>query len=247
MCTVTVVPTRGAVRLACNRDELHSRPAAHPPCVQAFGRRQAVLPVDPVSGGTWVAVNDAGLAMTVLNVNSRVGREEKPAALRSRGTIIPDLLPCEALVSVLSKAVALDSTLFAPFRLVLVDREELAELCSDGQHVRLVCRMAVAEPACFTSSGLGDHRVEGPRRRLFAEVCRRPGDLAVRQVAFHRHHWPDRPHLSVCMRRKDARTVSHTVVTLGPNDVTLTYSPDTPDRPAPATFVRLPLAEANPT
>src|SRR5262249_11399645 len=68
MCTVTVVPTPGAVRLACNRDEQRTRPPALPPQVRRFGRRWAAFPVDPVGGGTWVAVNDTGLAMTVLNV-----------------------------------------------------------------------------------------------------------------------------------------------------------------------------------
>jgi len=232
MCTVTVVPTRETVRLACNRDELRSRPAARPPHIQRFGYRRAVLPVDPASGGTWVAVNDAWLAMTILNVNQEDSGRKLTVLPRSRGTIIPHLLGCDTLASALSHATALKPTLYAPFRLVLTDRKELAEVRSDGRHVWLVSRTALAESLFFTSSGLGDHLVEKPRRQLFLEFFSRPGDLVARQENFHRHHWPERPHLSVCMRREDARTVSHTVVSLGRDRVTLTYHPDAPDQPA---------------
>ena len=241
MCTVTVIPMRGTVRLACNRDELQSRPAARRPRIQQFGQRRAVLPVDPASGGTWVAVNDAGVAMTVLNVNHEHKSELTTAPPRSRGTIIPYLLHCDTLASALAHATALEPTRYASFRLVLADREELAEVRSDGRHVRLVSRKGLAEPFLFTSSGLGDQLVEEPRRRLFAEFFSRSGDLVTCQEAFHRHHWPHCPHLSVCMRRAEARTVSHTVVLLCPEMVTLTYHPDAPDQRAETVSVPIPI------
>jgi Transport and Golgi organisation 2 len=230
MCTVTVVPTRETVRLACNRDELRSRRVALPPRILHFGQRRAILPLDPASGGTWVAVNDAGLTMTVLNVNQEDSRKDTTDPPRSRGTIILHLLHCDTLVSALSRAAALDPTLCASFRLVIADHKELAEFRSDGRRVWVVCHTAIAEPLFFTSSGLGDHLVEEPRRHLFADLFSRPGDLIAWQEVFHRHHWPERPHLSVCMRREEARTVSHTVVSLGRDRVTLTYHPDAPDQ-----------------
>ena len=67
-------------------------------------------------------------------------------------------------------------------------------------------------------------------------------DRLAQQEAFHRHRWPDRPHLSVCMDRQDARTVSHTVVSLGPDRITLAYHPDAPDRPAETLTLTLPIA-----
>ena len=92
MCTVTLVPAgppdhpdhpgRGW-RLACNRDESRKRPAAEPPSSHTFGPRHALMPTDPPSGGTWIAVNSAALAATLLNVNL----PDRPIALRpvSRG------------------------------------------------------------------------------------------------------------------------------------------------------------------
>jgi hypothetical protein len=242
MCTVTVVTSRQTVRLACNRDELLSRPVALPPRIEEFGQRRAVLPVDPTSGGTWVAVNDAGLALVLLNVHSRNGTRAPQAATRSRGKVIPALLHDDTPLSGAFSALALDPAQYAPFRLVLVNRGEAVEVHSDGSEVRLVRRIGMSRPLLFTSSGLGDQLVEGPRRQLFRECFDQPGDVLARQDAFHRQRWLDRPHLSVCMDREDARTVSHTVASIGLDSVTLTYHPDAPDRPAEAVSLTLPIA-----
>jgi hypothetical protein len=242
MCTVTMVPARETIRLACNRDELRSRPAALPPRIQQCGPHRAVLPVDPTSGGTWVAVNAAGLALALLNVNAKKGPSATPAAAQSRGKIIPALLHADTPLSAAFSALRLDPAQYAPFRLLLVNRRGGVEVHSDGTRIRLVVRIGLGRPRFFTSSGLGDQVVEGPRRQLFGEFFDRPGDWLARQDAFHRHRWPDRPHLSVCMDRRDARTVSHTVVCLGPDRVTLTYHPDAPDRPAETFTLTLPIA-----
>jgi hypothetical protein len=242
MCTVTVVPTPGAVRLACNRDERRTRPVALPPQVRRFGRRWVVYPIDPVGGGTWVAVNDAGLAMTLLNINSGSRVSKKKTHTLSRGSIIPGLLHCDTLDATITAASALDAALYAHFRLILLDRHELAVLRSDGRDILFMRCVRLVRPHLFTSSGLGDHLVEGPRRRLFAEFFGRPdGDGVARQDTFHRHRWPDRPHLSVRMARADARTVSYTTVELGPDRATLTYHPDAPGEPAEPVVVELDL------
>jgi hypothetical protein len=205
-----------------------------------------VLPVDPISGGTWVAVNDAGLALALLNVNAKKGPSGTCAGMQSRGKIIPALLHADTPLSAAFSALTLDPAQYAPFRLVLVNRHEGVEVYSDGTRIRLVYWIGLMRPQFFTSSGLGDQVVEGPRRQLFSEFFDRPGDQLTQQDAFHRHRWPDRPHLSVCMDRQDARTVSHTVVSLGPDRVTLTYHPDAPDRPAETLTLTLPIAVGGP-
>jgi hypothetical protein len=84
------------MRMVCNRDESRSRPAALPPQVREFGKQRAILPIDPVSGGTWIAASSAGLAMTLLNSYPAPAGPLAPGAteelLESRGTIIPYLL-----------------------------------------------------------------------------------------------------------------------------------------------------------
>jgi hypothetical protein len=230
MCTVTIVSWRDIVRLACNRDELRTRAAALPPQICRFGNRQAILPLDPAGGGTWIGVNNAGLAMTLLNVNSGKIALPSKAPCMSRGSIIPSLLHCETLSEAVASALKVIAANHAPFRLVLVSQKEAAELRSDGEAMRLIRRVALSTPVLFTSSGLGDELVEGPRSELFSEMFSKHECGFAQQDALHRHQWPDRPHLSVCMSRSDARTVSHSVVTIRPWEVNLTYSSDAPNR-----------------
>jgi hypothetical protein len=71
MCTVSVVPHVGGIRLLCNRDERRTRPAALPPAIHLVRGTTALFPVDPEGGGTWIGVNDAGLAVTLLNTYIR--------------------------------------------------------------------------------------------------------------------------------------------------------------------------------
>jgi hypothetical protein len=219
------------VRLAFNRDELNTRPAALPPRVYPFGRHRAILPIDPAGGGTWIAVSDAGLALALLNVNST--QQMGPnIAQQSRGSIIPALLGCNSQATAAQAVLALDPAAYAPFRLVVVDHTGLVELRCDGRDLDLGPHTSLASPLLFTSSGLGDALVEGPRRRSFDRYFAHPYGLFARQDAYHRSSWSDRPEVSVCMRRDDARTVSHTVVTLRADRVSLAYHGDAPDVPA---------------
>jgi Transport and Golgi organisation 2 len=222
MCTVTVIPLghAGGFRVACNRDERRTRPPARPPEVRGFGPRRGVMPVDPEAGGTWVAANDAGLVLTLLNYNTTP--PARPAAPASRGLIIPSLLECETAEEAAGRGADLVVSEFQPFRLVMLDRNGCAELTSDGRELALCRHSLKAGPLLFTSSGLGDDLVAGPRRELFFRTMANAPDAAG-QDAFHRHRWPGRPEVSVCMSRGDASTVSFTVVELVDRGVTMFY------------------------
>lgn len=248
MCTVTVLPRAdGGFRVGVNRDESRRRPEARPPEVRdVAGGVRAILPIDPVSGGTWVAVNDAGLAMALLNVNVRPAFGAARTA--SRGLIIPALIDCRTAREAGDRARRLDPKGYQPFRLVMVDAAEVFEVCSADQR-----RITVSSPGppggpgpdadavvgrcegglLFCSSGLGDDVADRPRRRLWRAMARDASreELLSVQDRFHRHHWADRPELSVAMRRPDARTVSYTEVDVTPTEVDLRYQPGPPDAP----------------
>lgn len=243
MCTLTVVPTPDRrVRLAFNRDERPTRPPALPPAVRVFGDRRAVFPIDPQCGGTWLGVNDAGLAAAVLNVNPP-DKWTRPTE-KSRGTIIPVLLgqnsPADALAEFARRFAIAD---FAPFRLVLVGQGMAAELRWDGREPMVTSRLLGGMPWLFTSSGLGDHLVEGVRSELFnAMFACQPEDWPRVQHEFHRHSWPGRQHLSVNMERASARTVSFAVIDLDDSSATVTYHPAAPHESGEPTVVRLSFA-----
>jgi hypothetical protein len=243
MCTLTVVPMRwDRLRLAFNRDERPTRPPAAPPAVRRFGDRHAVLPTDSPSGGTWLAVNDAGLTLAVLNVNPRgpgtgVRSQEEGRShltpdpcsrtpVRSRGDLIPALVGSDAPAAALAELErAFNYHDFAPFRLVLVGRGIVADVRWDGRAPMVASRLLGGSPVLFTSSGLGDHLVERVRRELFDELfAGPPAGWAAAQDAFHRHRWPGRDHLSVNMTRDAARTVSHAVIELDDAGATMWYT-----------------------
>ena len=231
MCTVTLLPVPSrdgaSLRLAFNRDESRRRAQAVSPRRFTAGNRKILMPIDPESTGTWIALSDAGIALAVMNINPRHPSQLTPR--QSRGAIIPALLHGDSLEQMREVASQLPFNEFAPFRLLLVNPEEATVLEHNG-HTQDFGTISLGLPLLFTSSGLGDHLVEGPRRELFrSTLLQTPTPSA--QDAFHRHHWPDCPHLSVCMSRSDARTVSHTVVHLAPTHATLSYLPDSPDQP----------------
>lgn len=249
MCTVTIVGLAGGgFRLADNRDERDGRPAARPPRLLAFGARRAILPIDPQGGGTWVAVNEAGLALAILNVNP--GSGPASAGRISRGRIIPLLLHSAGVGEAAAEAAGIHPPSHAPFRLVFTDGREVAEAVSDGARLRLDRGPLPAIPVLFTSSSLGDGMVQEPRRALFEELFARGGDPIAIQDAFHAHAWPDRPEVSVLMRRPGARTVSRTVITVGDGGAMLTYAPiPEPGAAAPigrSVVRRLPLRHPRP-
>lgn len=243
MCTLTVVPLpAGEVQLAFNRDESRARAAGLPPRACRFGGRAAALPTDPVSGGTWLAANDAGLALAVLNVNPPAPARAAARPTRSRGAVIPALLGCASPSEALTACERLNYRDFAPFRLVLVGHGVVADVRWDGREPMAMTRLVGRSPRMFTSSGLGDHLVEGVRRELFEEMfAGEPETWEAAQHAFHRHRWPGREHLSVNMSRADARTVSHAVVDVCEVEALMTYRAGAPDQPAAVTTVRLPL------
>jgi hypothetical protein len=252
MCTVTIVPLRLAdgpagFRLASNRDELRSRPPARPPAVYPVGEGWAGMPIDPQGGGTWIGINDRGLAMTLLNAGDREGGPP-PSSARSRGLVIPALLASTSIAETRRAVRALDAEAYRPFRLVVTDGTDAFEawwnresfVVSDRGSPRL-------QPLFFTSSSLGDALVDGPRRLLFEERLgdvgpdHDPAIVIERQDAFHRHQWPDRPQLSVSMSRADARTVSVTIVDVGRSLAVMTYHPDAPAAGPSSSAISLPL------
>ena len=114
MCTVTIVPKPGAAqafRMACNRDELHGRSPALAPQHRELDGTQTLMPIDPASSGTWVGVNERGLALTLLNYNPAqppTGRD------LSRGAVIPQLLHVSTVDEVFALAKSIEAKRMMP-------------------------------------------------------------------------------------------------------------------------------------
>lgn len=170
------------------------------------------------AGGTWLACAEDGLVLTLLNYNPRHAHPEPRFPPRqSRGLIIPGLIGLGQTAEVARALQQMDFSLFPGFRLVGIDAPAQAhgaypsilEATWTGRELTLARHPP--GPACFASSGLGDHRVS-PRLELFQRIVVDFSATAEMQDAFHRHTWPAQPEISVMMSREDARTVSVSTV-----------------------------------
>ena len=79
--------------VAANRDESRQR-ASSPPSAVRLGQRRVLMPRDQVAGGTWLGVNDAGVAVAITNRadgsfdDERASRGQLPfAALELRSAL----------------------------------------------------------------------------------------------------------------------------------------------------------------
>jgi hypothetical protein len=218
MCTVSIVPIGDGFRLMCNRDERITRPVAEPPSRVAVAGVDAIFPVDPQSGGTWIGVNEAGLAIALLNrtptdvvsgFSRTIGIGE-----RSRGEIVPRLLAARDMSRLVDMVMAIQPALYGPFRIVAVWQHDVVSATADGARLDMSMRH-LTRPLAFTSSSLGDEIAERLRLPLFDALVAHAKDPDVPQRVFHGHQWADCPAFSVRMRRSDARTVSRATVAVG--------------------------------
>jgi len=227
VCTVSVVPLIGGFSLAVNRDEQRLRPVARPPVTCRIGGVRATFPIDPVGNGTWVAANDAGLVLALLNRHPLMTLDSaestvSAAAKHSRGGIIPRLLGALRLATVRDELNRVDPIEYAPFQLVGVYGRGVLVASSDGRDIRITTDV-LRQPLMFTSSSLGDRDARRIRKPLFDSLVGRSPDQLTGQEQFHDHSWPGCPSFSVRMQRPDARTVSRSVIHVDKGRVTFSY------------------------
>lgn len=220
MCTLSVIRrASGVVRLVCNRDEQRTRLRSRGPEVRELGARRAIMPIDANAGGTWIGVNDLGVAACLINASVGRGDIER-GAMRSRGEIVPRALMESTLRGAAASVLETSAGDYPPFRVLVCDVEGAVVLASDGRRVARVEELSHTSAVMLTSSGLGDEVVEGPRRAVFEEMVAAGFD----QDAFHARRCEGAGHLGVAMARADARTVSRTSIELGEALATLEHA-----------------------
>lgn len=222
MCTVSIVPRTTGLRLVCNRDERLARPVADPPRLRRVADARVIWPRDPASGGTWIGANDRGIALALLNRNP-VSRPARSRGTVSRGTIIPRLLRFREFSSVVASAGALPAGQYEPFTLLVLRERLLAVIANVNGHMTTTST-EVSRPLVFTSSSLGDHLVDAPRRALFDSLVAQSIAPLAGQTLFHRHQWPGHREISVLMSRADAATVSRTTLDLTKTTISMRYT-----------------------
>lgn len=224
MCTVSVVPFADGFRVACNRDELRARPRALKPVICPGVITTGVWPRDPISGGTWIGVNDVGLVVALLNrAQRRVATRPAASRLLSRGTIIPELLQKPTVQAAIETASQIDASRFEPYTLVVLQRRQGFSITVNASRPTIRSH-DLSRPHLFTSSSLGDDIAAYWRGKLFATLVECSTNPLAAQASFHRHRWSDRPDISVRMARADASTVSITTIDVRDQRICLRYA-----------------------
>lgn len=225
MCTVTWINGRNRLDVFFNRDERLSRKRAEPPGLELCRDGHVMAPRDGDHGGTWMGVNDRGLAVCILNNYAEA--YEPPDRVRSRGLLVSDILCFDRPSTARIHLENLDKTVYRPFTLLVFElAHDPLKIVWDGR------RMEPLEMSDFempvSSSAHRSSEVRERRRKTWLEMPVR-GDSAVdRHLVFHRSHVPEKGPFSVCMHRADARTVSFSHLTVTPDRAVYRYAADAP-------------------
>jgi len=204
-----------------NRDEKLTRPTGLPPKKKKVNGRDVLFPSE-TGGGTWIAVNDHGATLALINWYSITARVRDKAV--SRGEII------KATSSTLSPDVAeaviheLPLNRINPFRLIAVYlatgeiiewRWNLKKLARKNHHWK---------SQQWISSGFDEPAAQRERHKAFQQAGQKHSTTSLDWLRrLHRSHSPQCGPFSTCMHRPDAATVSYTEVAVSPRRATMRY------------------------
>ncbi len=231
MCTATWLSRPDGFDLFFNRDESKLRLPARPPEALLEQGVRVLAPIDGNAGGTWIAVNEFGLALCLVNARAsspESGEPDSGGRTPSRGWLVLQLAPAATCRRVAEALRGIDLAPFWAFRLAVFGPGVEPELWRwTGARLQ---QERVSMP--LVSSSLGDDQAFAVRSRLLSEfsgaaLAHAGIDAAVLE-AFHRSHAPARGPWSPCMHREDASTQSATHVKVSTARVEMRYAAGPP-------------------
>ena len=222
MCTVSWIHDKDGYQLLCNRDEKLTRKPAQEPRLDVRNDTRFLAPVDGNFGGTWIAANEFGVSLCLLNgPTSRSAR-----ATRSRGLLVLDLIPLSSIAAVSENVRMADLSVYAPFTLAALEPGKPAKVIAwDGSQT------TIGEHAeshfMLTSSSFDTEAVCKARTEEYVRASRGVVNTDV-LLDFHRSHTPARSAYSTCMHLADAKTVSFSRIRVAQRQMDFFYDPDAP-------------------
>jgi len=232
MCTMTWLRDEHGYQVFFNRDERRTRKPAEPPGPRRQDGVRLLAPADGDSGGTWLAVNEFGVTVALLNgyLESRDSEDEVAADWISRGLLAASLAPSPTTARALARLQATPLGRYRSFLLVLFEPGHSPVLATWAGG-SLTIDHAIDERMPLVSSAFDTEEVRARRGELFAGLeTKGSPDLRQRRLDFHASHLPARGAYSPCMHRPDARTVSFSHVRVDRQEVEFAYIADSPCR-----------------
>lgn len=252
MCTVTwgypgageaeAPPDGAGYYLFMNRDELWTRGEARPPRANDDGTTRFVAPRDADSNGTWIASNEHGLTVCLLNhyPPGAVNQPDPPdPGYTTRGELPLRLMSARTVHGAEELLAEATLTQYRPFTLFLIAPSEPPLVLQwGGDRIK---RFASVRPPLVSSSFDSD-RAARTRRQAYRQLVDTASPEALEH--FHRSHEPARGPYSVCVHRDDGGSRSLTRVEVNRNAVRMTYEPLAPCEKSAATEVSVPLSSS---
>jgi hypothetical protein len=231
MCTVSWLVDGDRYALCHSRDEHSARMRARPPRRVEVAGRAWLAPADSDHSGTWVAANDAGVTLALVNAPLDRGAGEV-GEFTSRGRLVVDLAGSPSLAACARTLTRRDLRPFRGFCLAAFAPSRTPRVWRwDG--AALIEQPAPCSP--LISIPLEDDGIEPSRRRAFEAR----GEGLSGLVSIHRGHRPSRGRRSVCMHDARVRTVSLSVVEVEPEQVRFRYADGAPCAAALGAALRL--------
>lgn len=241
MCTLSWFKTAEGYELFFNRDEQVTRRRAELPEIYTSSSVKIIAPTDADAGGTWIAVNQYGLSLCLLNhYDSEIGLDTNREWV-SRGTIVRELASNEALGLVELAFAGLDLLQFKPFRLFVLNPAGKSLFFTwDGKQVSM--ERNIDKPR--TSSSYDPQTVRRVRKELFANSGLHDCNDRQRFLDFHASHDPEASAYSVCMHRDDANTVSLSHIVVDEANISFAYADGPPCQAPLSEPLHIPIVEA---
>src|SRR6266516_3340819 len=169
MCTISFVPKPRGFYLAMNRDEKFTRSTALPPAIVDLADRRAIFPREP-EGGTWIAANDAGVCIALVNWH-RIERQPVRSIV-SRGQVVRALAAKSSAEEIAAGLAALPLRRLRPFRLIAIIPSEQRVTEWRWDRDRLVAHKHAWELRHWFSSGWDEPKAVRERGRIFKAAHR---------------------------------------------------------------------------
>lgn len=222
MCTLTFLPTSDGYLAGMNRDELRTRPVASPPQVRKSGGTEILYPAEP-TGGTWIACNQRGVLLALLNWND-IELHQTGKQTKSRGLVIPTLIGAQNITAANScfERISLDGVL--PFRMFGFFPGETSAVLWRWDGMRKNQQALPWSRGHWFSSSLSDLAAKEQREIACEAASSQPGFGTPESLRLlHASHIPAAGSFSVCVHRPDAATVSYTEVVCREGSLLMRY------------------------
>ena len=168
MCTLSIIKSNNQILITMNRDErIHLK--EKPPQIFQQKEVQIITPIDEKSSGSWIGVNQSGIAACLLN-----RYETYSSNKQSRGEIIFKFLAFKNLEEISNFLQnEFKAEIYNPFILVLIKNSKIIRIDFDGSQTQIK-NITLSDYFFVSSSSLKWYEVLAFRRQLFDKWQKNP-------------------------------------------------------------------------